>query len=152
MELEVKHIATYLPHKIECSYISDDKRTKAYLTGVSRTDGIETTYKRKKNGCSGDYIGFTGENNIIDLKFKLILRPLSDLNKEVKGHKESFKLFYSDVLYKKFDYGAYASERLTTDIIHNLKFEIVQQLFEWHFDVFGLIDKGLAIDINTIKK
>ena len=29
---------------------------------------------------------------------------------------------------------------------------IVLQLFEWHFDVFGLIEKGIAIDINTLNK
>ena len=29
--------------------------------------------------------------------------------------------------------------------------ELHQKLFEWHFDVFGLIEKGLAIDINTIQ-
>ena len=27
----------------------------------------------------------------------------------------------------------------------------VLNLLEWHFDVFGLIEKGLAIDINTLK-
>ncbi|MBB2951992.1 hypothetical protein [Sphingobacterium sp. JUb56] len=26
-----------------------------------------------------------------------------------------------------------------------------QNLFEWHFDVFGLIEKGLAIDINKLE-
>jgi hypothetical protein len=31
------------------------------------------------------------------------------------------------------------------------KHQDVQKLFEWHFDVFGLISKGLAIDINTLK-
>ena len=25
------------------------------------------------------------------------------------------------------------------------------KLFEWHFDVFGLIEKGLAVDINTLQ-
>jgi hypothetical protein len=30
--------------------------------------------------------------------------------------------------------------------------ELFQKLFEWHFDVFGLIDKGLAIDINSLNK
>ena len=24
------------------------------------------------------------------------------------------------------------------------------KLLEWHFDIFGLIEKGLAIDINTL--
>lgn len=29
-------------------------------------------------------------------------------------------------------------------------YDYYQMLFEWHFDVFNLIEKGLAIDINTI--
>ena len=29
---------------------------------------------------------------------------------------------------------------------------IIQQLFKWHFDVFGLIEKDLAIDMNTLNK
>ena len=28
---------------------------------------------------------------------------------------------------------------------------VVQALIEYHFDVFGLIKKGLAININTLK-
>lgn len=28
----------------------------------------------------------------------------------------------------------------------------MEKLFENHFDVFGLIEKGLAIDLNTIKE
>jgi alanyl-tRNA synthetase len=29
---------------------------------------------------------------------------------------------------------------------------VFEKLFKMHFDVFGLIDKGLAIDINTLTK
>ena len=29
--------------------------------------------------------------------------------------------------------------------------QLFQRLFEWHFDVFGLIQAGLARDINTLK-
>lgn len=35
--------------------------------------------------------------------------------------------------------------------IHNL-FTLYQKMFEWKIDVLGLIDKDLAVDINTIKK
>lgn len=31
------------------------------------------------------------------------------------------------------------------------QYEMFQKLFEWNFDVFGLIPRNLAIDINTIK-
>ncbi len=30
-------------------------------------------------------------------------------------------------------------------------YEVWQKLLEMHFDIFGLIEKGLAIDINTLK-
>jgi len=30
--------------------------------------------------------------------------------------------------------------------------EAYSLLFKWHFDVFGLIKKGLAVDINTLKQ
>lgn len=33
----------------------------------------------------------------------------------------------------------------------DLDYHDVRILFEYHFDVFGLIDAGLAIDINTLK-
>jgi hypothetical protein len=28
----------------------------------------------------------------------------------------------------------------------------VEKLLEWHFDIYGLIEAGLAIDINTLEK
>lgn len=34
----------------------------------------------------------------------------------------------------------------------NLHFNIIQKLLEWHFDIHGLIQAGLAIDINTLNK
>lgn len=37
------------------------------------------------------------------------------------------------------------------DAFVTCQLELIQKLFSWHFDVFGLIDKGLAIDENTLK-
>ena len=53
----------------------------------------------------------------------------------------------------------YAKTRWLVDIIndmqytaHNsLRYDFIEFLSEYHFDVFGLIPEGLAIDINTIK-
>ena len=33
-----------------------------------------------------------------------------------------------------------------------LPYGVVEKLLEWHFDIFGLLEKGLAVDINTINK
>ena len=30
--------------------------------------------------------------------------------------------------------------------------KVMDKMLEWHFDVFNLIDKGLAIDINTLEQ
>ena len=63
-------------------------------------------------------------------EIKPILRPLSDLVK--LGSNERW---WRD----KIALG-----------ITKLDYESIQELFKEHFDVFGLIEKGLAIDINTL--
>ena len=91
-KIKIEYLASYLPHKVSCSYkvySDEEKRLVATLTGIN-TDGIETTYKRKRKGCVGDIISFEGNNNICDLDFKLILRNLSDLTKEIEHNGEKF--------------------------------------------------------------
>lgn len=39
----------------------------------------------------------------------------------------------------------------TSDLL-NEKYWIIEKLLSWHFDIFGLIDKGLAVDINKLEK
>ena len=55
--------------------------------------------------------------------FKPILRPLSDLNDE---------------------------ENNTPEYLQGCCYSYVTYLISQHYDVFGLIEKGLAIDINTL--
>ena len=90
---------------------------------------------------------------------KPILRPLSDLFKlidwdnnndpymigykyGVKKVKEDGVEFYADEYYADYC----ESPKCYIDIT-----SFNWWLFEYHFDVFGLIEKGLAIDINTLK-
>ncbi len=35
-------------------------------------------------------------------------------------------------------------------MMKNCPYEVMEKLLSWHFDVFSLIEKGLAIDINTL--
>lgn len=88
--------------------------------------------------------------NILDVKgggsdyldqFKLILKPLSDLRKtgvidELKGllRESEGYIMWSDIDKTPLDYPYWA----------------VEILLKNHFDVFGLIEKGEAIDINTL--
>ena len=71
---------------------------------------------------------------------RLILRPLSDLTKEIDGH--CYWLLIEDIEMRYF--------RLKNIEINKLCVKTYNNLLSHHFDVFGLIEKGLAIDINTI--
>lgn len=140
MKLELQHLAPYLPYKLMLSYfdISEYKR-KAYLTGITLNE-IETTYIRKIRGCSGDLISWSGNNDVIALQIKPILHPLSDLTKEIEVNKKRFVPIIE--IGNSIDGGpGYTHSSLTA----------LNKLFEWHFDVFGLIETGLAININTIE-
>lgn len=74
-------------------------------------------------------------NCLID-NFKPILRPLEDLKKS------------------GVDFGVYNNDNLqefNKEIIYgNCSYNSMKILLKNHFDVFGLIPNGLAIDINTI--
>jgi hypothetical protein len=70
----------------------------------------------------------------------ILLRPLSDLTK-VNG----FSL--SDMISHGYHNPFWLPENFEVKYLMHLDFE---KLVSWHFDVFGLIEKGLAIDINTL--
>ena len=133
MKLELKHLAPYLPYGL---------KTKFQLYGVI---GLITPQKDevRNKELTTDSITFV-------LKYcKPILRPLSDLD---SGNIEG--LFYSEWLIEKYHTIGIENQinRIEDDIrwINHCDYILIQHLFEWHFDVFGLIEKELAIDINKI--
>lgn len=128
--IELKYLTTYLPYDTDAR----DKSNKIYVPSL-RIDNIQKF-------LSGDHL--------------LVLRPLSDLTKEISINGKKFIPF----------------EKLKEDYVTNLilgnntiyldqKFDaqlnvlsisdIRDKLIEWNFDVFRLIEKGIVVDINTIK-
>lgn len=89
---------------------------------------------------------------------KPILRPLSDLTNEIEHNGEKF--VPKDILYKnhcglEFDKDFEVDTYSSGEGGHNSYslwegYDVIQKLISWHFDIFGLIDAGLAIDINTL--
>lgn len=84
------------------------------------------------------------------------LRPLSDLTKSIEHKGEKFvpieklqEMNDGENIYIQDDFvgidNGYACAYYLNDA---LKF--VSVLIEWHFDIAGLIDKGEAIDVNTL--
>lgn len=117
MSLELKHLSVYLPYKLKIQ----NKTGKRNLTTVT----IESVF--------------------YDLSSKLILRPLSDLDKLIEHNNEKFVPFDKMNWRPQFcDIHAVANS-LENQLIEYRYFEM---LISWHFDVFGLIEKGLAVDFN----
>ena len=86
------------------------------------------------------------------INYKLHLRPLSDLVKESEHNGEKF--FPSGSFGHKLQ-GHLIEGELENMAENNycdgfLSWFVMEKLIEWRFDVFGLIDKGYAIDINTV--
>lgn len=125
MKLELKHLAPYLPYGLK---------------------GIEKEYKVVQELIGLDAYGFTLEDGEYDglERFKPILRPLSDLEKD------EYKLIYE----YETDFESIYSWTLLdaeTRLCEKMSFELWQDLFAHHFDIFGLIDKDLAIPYeNTL--
>ena len=117
MKLELKHLAPYLPYELKYEF-----------------NNVIYYYQH----CSTREFDF--ENS------KPILRPLSDLTREIEVNGKKF-------VPKNILSASLQSLNSWEDLIKHriIMFDDSQKLFEWHFDVFGLIEKGLAIDINTLK-
>ena len=129
MKLELKHIAPYLPYGLKCLYQSGNI-----------------------SDISFDYLSDFGCDY-----FKPILRPLSDLFTLLNDHNNYDTLIEQIAVFTDSDIAEEFIkhlERFKGDL-NNASWScapwaIMSQMFELHFDVFGLIPKGLAIDINTI--
>lgn len=194
-KLELKHIAPYLPYELN-AYGSSDIWKILFCSNhkIAMSNGRHT---------------LTRDIDDFNTEYDLILRPLSDLAKEIEVNGEKFipivelwekyeaHEFRDNDIYtlkrpvkhagfqtNKYNFGGadhtvtkikhvvetnnmgdlvydfryewelrrFASTDTTRRINHAIayQYDLFHKLFEWHFDVFGLIKSGLAIDINTI--
>lgn len=171
-ELTIEHIAPYLPYGLKCQ-VTDKGELKIATLNAIYTDN---TY------VFSDII--ESEQGFEDIK--PILRPLSDLTKEIEHNGERFvpivelfQLSYQDIYEHRFngDTTILSSKYLAAqfqedgwsygftvelptqfqmtangDQLTISNFDLYQKLFQWHFDTQGLIDSGLAININEINQ
>tara|TARA_R110002124_G_scaffold281430_1_gene455747 strand:+ start:96191 stop:96622 length:432 start_codon:yes stop_codon:yes gene_type:complete len=138
--LTIKELAPYLPYglKIDSGGFEDTRIMDADI----------------ESNCKIINIGAC-----IRMQYKPLLRPLSDLTKEEywklsgKDSKDSFGFWYGkDKRYGFLHFEGYTSRQYSLDIINKIPYYAFEFLVKNHFDVFGLIEKGLAIDLNTIKE
>ena len=125
--LTIKHIAPYLPYGLKYGTIEKDWKT---LEDYLKIRGELSTRGNVDNL----------NNHIDNPNTRLILRPLSDLTKEE---------LYSNGFDCHVDYLTHENKGVEWTL--KAPYTHVEYLFKNHFDVFGLIPQGLAIDINTLE-
>ncbi len=171
MKLELKHLAAYLPYNLECKvegYSNPLPMVSVYNDSQNGFGKFGAALQEK----TGNDFGFdSGELNPI-------LRPLSDLFKKISidniffipiielaeleftEHRE-VKIFdnkvmviaYEDAATFEFSFNEKTLNFTYTNSVRNgnvcfYNYKLIEKLKEWHFDIFGLIKAGLAIDIN----
>ena len=134
MKLELKHLAPYLPYELKIRNVG---------VGSTRTLIHELpTESAIRRNVSIKMLLLTSHIN------KLILRPLSDLDKKYLDHMYFIIISTdNDIFGSRDEFEDYFNE---TDCEY-LPQCLFEYLLECHFDLFGLIEKGLAIDINKTK-
>lgn len=129
MKLELKHLAPYLPYDLTGKSI----RGTVFLLGLNSSmlgRGIET---RDMSTWLND-------------GYKPILRPMSDL---LLNQQMWFNLMGNKSKWKSIAAEYENREPYYYEVTAALPVHTYIELLRYHFDVFGLIEQGLAIDINS---
>ncbi|MDR0266059.1 hypothetical protein D3C87_485960 [compost metagenome] len=158
-KLKLEHLAPYLPYGLKAEMLDykSDYVGKQY-------DEIVGFHQWDKNCLYWSTLTIGGSKPNIE-RIKPILRPLSDLTKEIEHKGKKFIPLHIINGFGKNSESIcdrWIEPNLTTqgggsweggieDDIDTFQFYWLHvKLLSWHFDVFGLIEKGLAIDMNQI--
>jgi len=136
--MKLEEIVGYLPHKLIVY--------KPNGIDVAEIVGIRIMNNGRIKIHFLDYVA--GYDTSYIANFKPILHPLTDLTKPITVDGKEFVPMnefdsYEQLMLKKVLEG--------TNHIYNMLYKTIKKLYQWHFDIHGLIEKGEAIDINTIK-
>lgn len=97
-----------------------------------------------------------------DTLYKPILKPISDLEKIIFDEFEKYNIVFSNrhssIVYKQEIIDLFSientgfEETLTEfETLDGFPYECVKYMFENYYDVFGLIQKGLAVSIHDVE-
>jgi len=148
MKLELHHITPYADKAVFGTF----NGVRDILTDIDFVNGLVSSLN----------------NGSVELEnFKLELRPLSDLNRYGEDiiNEHSINLLISEKY--NLDYGTFSSFKgeldieldgdpdLRYDVNKRISFDVMltiqEELLKGHYDIYGLIENNLAIDINTVK-
>ena len=166
MKLELKHLAPYLPYNLQMAYIIRGKIVEIgdlNKVFIYRNETHPIRYGINYNDAEHEWM------------FKPILRPIGSMTKEEAyelgtiliskadmedkeigiGEMTLMGVTYPTIMYKDQEDEDYSVTIQFSSIgisgIDLIPYEAHEWLFKHHFDVFGLVEKGLAIDKTTFK-
>jgi len=150
MELKIEHLTSYLPYKLEFLMASEHESKEP---NIAELKSIDTGLKMVN-------FGWGNAKNLTEIK--PLLRNLSLLSTEIDVNGKKFipineLNFLIDEFgnanptivivdgFGGFHFEWYAGTKIS--IRRSVPFNFYQKLFEWHFDLFGLIKNGLATEV-----
>jgi hypothetical protein len=146
MNITYEHLSAYLPYGL----LIQREGKIVELCGLDRPYKTNDHYHirgetKVPNGTYRQVCSFYLETRDL-VHFKPLLRPMHSLTKS-ELHRARF-VDHIDYLTNEFDY--WVSCDGISYVIDRIPYGHMKFLFENHYDIFGLIDAGSAIDINTI--
>lgn len=120
---------------------------KGYLDTGLKFIEISTGQAKEMVGMDNSIIYFKDEMGNYFNEVKPILRPLSDLTKEIEVNGEKF-VPSQEYDYLRFD--EISNYKGGSNVLNFIQVREQNILLELHFDIHGLIEQKLAIDKNTL--
>lgn len=138
MKLNIEELAVYLPHELNV-WVNHNENGPYWC--IYKLINIDFLDKRAL------VIGKDGRWNFKHQDYQPILRPLSDFNNAPEGFYKEFSTYLDCFV----PLGMYAYYRnIEKFSLITWPYDLVKIFIKYHFDVYGLIEKKLAVNINTI--
>ena len=133
-QLQMKHLVGYLTYNLKLKFVSQHEADKLSIGDIVSLKGVNDGYIHVN--------GYQTNNK----SYLPILKPLI----EYKNYPDILDEF-SDFSEEQFENDFFVLPG-AINAFDFVNYTIMELMFKHHLDIFGLIDKELAIDFNTINK
>lgn len=158
MKLELKHLAPYLPYELKIAIEVAILETDSINLNLENISDLLLYQRKPVLRPLDDLVKEITHNG---QKFIPIVELLKI--QYVSWHKNKEGTRYAEIEHGQTGtryFALYTNQATYSFKLHKYEFNtnrneieywVMEKLFEWHFDVFGLIEKGLALNKNEVK-